>query len=193
VSKRRITGQVLLVAAAVVAVVGTFQSLSSVVYSFPNEVPVRFDISAWDVVRDGDKPVIEASPPRFGFPVLTAGTLMLLAVVLLRSRLAAVARMVAIGAAVLHAGVTWTIAEHNLGRTREQSADAAEFVRYSFGNGMWMLIGASVVALVGAILVQQRTVEAPDDDGEEQAVIHQLEDDDTATPPYGVPVQQENP
>jgi hypothetical protein len=61
------------------------------------------------------------------------------------------ARVLAVGAAMLLGGVTWTIGQQALAWTFEPGFPKVEF---ETGAGFWVLVAGSVVALAGALLVQ---------------------------------------
>ena len=118
----------------------------------------------------------------FGVPAVVAAVLLVLAAVLvlvsarLPARVATVARAGSVVAAGLLVGAVWTVGQMVRAAT-EQSDPVGGTLVATAGTGMWLLIAAAVVAVAGALLVQQRP---------EVPAYQPLDDDDTDTPPMGV-------
>ena len=118
----------------------------------------------------------------FGVPVVVAAVLLVVAGVLVLAsprlpvRVALAARVGAVVAAGLLVGAVWTVGQMVRAATEESDPVGGTLVATA-GTGMWLLIAAAVVAVAGALLVQQRP---------EVPVYQPLDDDDTDTPPMGV-------
>jgi len=124
----------------------------------------------------GDVPIL------FGVPAVVAAVLLVVAAVLvlatrrLPAGVALGARVGAVVAAGLLVGAVWTVGQMVRAATEESDPVGGTLVATA-GTGMWLLIAAAVVAVAGALLVQQRP---------EVPAYQPLDDDDTDTPPMGV-------
>ncbi|USX52007.1 hypothetical protein [Lentzea sp. HUAS12] len=191
--RRRIAG-VLLVLGAALAVVASFQpTFSSVYKDFGPGLTITTTL--WTTSSEPSTTVREQ--PAFyaaGWPVVIAALVVAAAVVLLlRDRTAFIGRPLAAGAAGLLGGVVLLYVGQVYSLTRvvadEPLAPRQELV---YHGGMYLLVAAAIIGLVGAVLAQQRHPEPvgaaeADEDG---VVVHQLDADDD-TPPFGIALPQD--
>jgi hypothetical protein len=122
---------------------------------------------------------------------VAAALLMALAAVL-AFRMPAVRVGTLLGAGLL-AGVAWsavTTVQGTITKLRELEAPVSVVFDVEQGDGVTMLIVAAGVAVVSAVLHQElpRRVPSAAIATEDGVVIHQIEGDDSETPPYGFPV-----
>ncbi|GHH45328.1 hypothetical protein [Lentzea cavernae] len=188
--RRRIAG-VLLVLGAVLAVVASFQpTFSSVYKTFGSGLTITTTLwtaSSEPSTGGPDQPAFYAA----GWPVVLSSLVIVAAVVLLlRERSAFAGRPLAAGAAGLLAGVVLLYAGQLYALTQvlgEQPPAPEQELHYH--GGMYLLVAAAIIALVGAGLAQQRQTEpAPDTAADEDGVVvHQLGSDDD-TPPFGIAI-----
>jgi hypothetical protein len=131
---------------------------------------------------------VSPTPVLFGVPVVAAVVLLAVAAVLVAagSRVPeAPTRVLAVAAPAWLIGSVWTVGQLVL-----VAADQDDITRGTIdtvvSDGTWTLVAACAVALAGGLLVQGWSVVAPEP---EDAVVYQLpDDDDTDTPPMGVPI-----
>lgn len=193
---RRLLGALLLLAAGIGAVVGTFLPLYWQGGSSAPDAP-RFSTTSWRVRYDNAPSGLDidlTQSPRFGVPIVTAAVLLAVAAALVflpeAQRLAA--RYLAIAATGLLAGAvsaTSAVATSVI----DFGDEVAGSVSVGIGEGL-PLLGVSVaVAVVGVVLVHARRAE-PSPAG---PVVYRVVDDteldgigadDTDTPPFGIPV-----
>jgi hypothetical protein len=118
-------------------------------------------------------------------PVVVAAMLLIVAAVLVlipaRPLVQVAVRVGAMAAAALLVGAVWTMGQLVLSvATQENDLPIRSENRTGFG--FWMLVAACVTAVAGALLVQHRRAAEP-------ATVYQFPgDDDTDTPPMGVPI-----
>ncbi len=189
---RRLLGAVLLVVAGVAAVVGTFLPL----YQEGNggaDISPTVTTTSWEYVFSDLPAGMDFGPvqsPQYGAPIVVAAVLLAVAVALAflpeSQRLAA--RYLAVGATGLLAGAVWATGAavmSAVGNASREPEDGGYTVLV--GEGI-VVLGASVaVAVVGVVLLHARRT-GPRPGG---VVVHRLdgdEDDDTDTPPFGMPV-----
>lgn len=185
---RRVFGAVLVFVAAGLAVVATFLSAYSVQVELQGRT-LRYEATSWVTERDDFRGALMLGPLESGEPVVVAALVMALAAVV-AFRVPAVRVGSLLGAGLL-TGTAWS-AVVGVQRTVEKLRDLEVPVPFDVeqGDGVTMLIIAAGVGVVSAVLHQElprRVVREPvvDADG---AVIHQIEGDESETPPYGIPV-----
>jgi len=188
VTTRRVFGAVLVFVAAGLAVVATFLSAYSVQVELQGRT-LRYEATSWVTERDDFRGALMLGPLESGEPVVVAALVMALAAVV-AFRVPAVRVGSLLGAGLL-TGTAWS-AVVGVQRTVEKLRDLEVPVPFDVeqGDGVTMLIIAAGVGVVSAVLHQElprRVVREPvvDADG---AVIHQIEGDESETPPYGIPV-----
>ncbi|WP_433263100.1 hypothetical protein ACQPZF_31260 [Actinosynnema sp. CS-041913] len=145
-----------------------------------------FTLTAWRIVFY-NQPTTEdvMDGPQWGYPLVTASALALVAAVLLfrPAPLAAVGRFTAVIATGLLGGTAWSV--HTTIRNLFVNP---ETVPYGFatvvGAGLWSLAGACLVLLVGAVLAQDWPRRAPKPTG---VAVYRVDGDDD-TPPFGIPI-----
>ncbi|MET8762888.1 hypothetical protein [Lentzea sp. NPDC004782] len=190
---RRVFGAVLVFVAAGLAVAATFLSAYSVQVELQGRT-LRYEATSWVTERDDFRGALMLGPLASGEPVVVAALVMALAaVVAFRVPAARVGSLLGAG---LLAGVAWSAVigvQATIDKLRDLEAPVPFDVEQ--GDGVTMLIIAAGVGVVSAVLHQElprRVVSEPvvDADG---AVIHQIEGDESETPPYGIPVIVEPP
>lgn len=184
---RTLVAAILLVVAAVTGVAGSFLELVLVRYKFPGGNETH-SYNCWEYLNDQVFPT-HIHPPRYGFPIVAAAAVLVVAAVfLLRGRESG--RVLAVGGGAGLVAAVWAAVEAYLSAVSQVGEEPVEFrVEVDRGDGLVMLIASVVVAAVGLVLLWRRAKK------EEQTgvVIHQFDDtDEMDTPPYGIPVQQEN-
>ncbi|MEO6085542.1 MAG: hypothetical protein ABIQ18_20720, partial [Umezawaea sp.] len=125
------------------------------------------------------------TPVHYGVPVAVAAVLLVVAAVLVLIPARPLVRVAvgvgAVAAAALLIGSVWTVGQIALSVAARENNLPIRF-ETSVGVGFWVLVAACVAAVAGALLVQHR--QAP-----EPATVYQFPgDDDTDTPPMGVPI-----
>lgn len=184
---RRPLGAVLLVAAAVGAVVGTFLPLFR--EGAGHDARLGFVTTAWETTTGADGIdvglMLGVRATRYGVPITVAAAVLLVAAgtSLLPGRRAAPARGVAIGGTGLLIGSVWTTGMGVASSVASSANDSDGYVQ-EVREGVWVLVLASVAAVVGAVLVHARRPD-PVPAG---PVVHVVGGDDTDTPPHGIPV-----
>ncbi|MEU0881656.1 hypothetical protein ABZ345_23845 [Lentzea sp. NPDC005914] len=182
---RRVFGAVLVFVAAGLAVAATFLN-SYVVQAQLQGRTLRYEATSWVTERDDFRGALLLGPIEYGEPAVGAALVMALAAVL-AFRIPAVRVGSLLGAGLL-AGVAWSAVrsvQGTVAKLKELEAPVPFDVEQ--GDGVTMLIVAAGVAVVSAVLHQElpRRVREATGDG---AVIHQIEGDESETPPYGFPV-----
>lgn len=183
---RRVFGAVLVLVAAGLAVAATFLSAYAVQVRVQGRT-LRYEATSWLTERDDFRGALMLAPIEFGEPAVGAALVMALATVL-AFRMPA-ARVGSLLGAGLLAGVAWS-AVASVQTTIEKVRALESPVPFDVeqGDGVTLLIVAAGVGVVAAVLHQElprRTSEEVTADG---AVIHQIEGDESETPPYGFPV-----
>jgi len=185
---RRVLGAVLVLVAAALAATASFLSAYSVEATIRGRT-FRFETTAWTVNQDDFQGALQLGPIEFGEPAIGGAILMALAAVLAwRHPAARVGSL--LGAGVL-AGAAWSAVGTVQGTVKQiAEVEAPVQVNVAQGDGVTLLIIAAGVAVVAAVLHQElpRRVQNEPDEAAGGAVIHQIEGDDTETPPYGYPV-----
>jgi len=123
-----------------------------------------------------------------GWPVMIAAIVMAIAVVLMvRERTASIARPLGMGAAGALAGIVFfyvTQVQHEEDRLSSWPVNTGQENALHYFAGMYLLVAAAIIGLVGAALAQQKQQQQEPED-EEEIVVHQLDSDDD-TPPFGI-------
>ncbi|WP_112274389.1 hypothetical protein [Lentzea terrae] len=182
---RRVFGAVLVLVAAGLAVAATFLSAYAVQVRVQGRT-LRYEATSWVTERDDFRGALMLGPIEFGEPAVGAALVMALATVL-AFRMPA-ARVGSLLGAGLLTGVAWSAVASVQGtvqKVRELESPVPFDVEQ--GDGVTLLIVAAGVGVVAAVLHQElprRTAEVPADG----VVIHQIEGDESETPPYGFPV-----
>ncbi len=184
---RRVLGAVLVLVAAALAATATFLSAYSVEATIRGQT-LSFEATAWTIDQDDFQGALQLGPIEFGEPAIGGAILMALAAVLAwRHPAARVGSL--LGAGVL-AGAAWSAVGTVQGTVKRLAElEAPVPLNVAQGDGVTLLIIAAGVAVVAAVLHQElprRVQTEPSEAG--GAVIHQIEGDDTETPPYGYPV-----
>lgn len=190
---RRLLGAALLVVAGVAAVVGTFLPLFSQGGDSPGSLPL-ITATSWEYVFS-DVPngldFGDLQSPQYGVPIAVAAVLLGVAAALVflpeAQRLAS--RYLAVGGTGLLAGAVWAAAADVIstaGNASEQGGAGGFGVRV--GEGIVLLGASVVVAAVGVVLLHARRSQ-PRPEGPVVYRVDGAEDeDDTDTPPFGIPV-----
>lgn len=189
---RRLLGAVLLLVAAVAAVVGTFLPLYTAGAAYRENGPLTVTTS-WKVefhLPDGVD-FGDVRSPQYGVPVVVSAVLLALvmALVFLPEAQRLAARYLALAATGLLVGSVWTTGSVILASLGNANRPESEGYEVEVGEGIWVLVAAAVVAVVGTVLLHGRRAE-PRPRG---AVVYRVDDDvadadDTDTPPFGIPV-----
>jgi hypothetical protein len=181
---RRRLGAVALVGAAVLAVAGSLRPLYEQ-WRVDSGHRSGFRMTLWggEFISPEGGIGFDSNPIRFGVPVVAAAALLAVVGVLvlvpvrLPARAVVAVRVGAVAAAALLLGSVWTVGQLVLVAARERD-DIGGTIETTVGTGFWVLLAACAVALAGGLLVQHR-----------RAAVYQLPDDDeTDTPPMGVPI-----
>ena len=182
---RRVLGAVLVFVAAGLAVAASFLAAYAVQVELQGRT-LRFEATSWLVERDDFRGALLLGPIEYGEGAVGAALVMALSAVL-AFRMPA-ARVGSLLGAGLLAGVAWSAVTSVQGIVKKV-ADLGAPVPFDVeqGEGITLLVVAAGVAVVSAVLHQElpKWVVEPEGDG---AVIHQVEADDSETPPYGFPV-----
>lgn len=123
-----------------------------------------------------------------GWPVMITAIVMAIAVVLMvRERTASIARPLGMGAAGALAGIVFFYVaqvQHEEDRMNAWPVSTGQENALHYLPGMYLLVAAAIIGLVGAALAQQKQQQQESED-EEEVVVHQLDSDDD-TPPFGI-------
>lgn len=182
---RRLFGAVLVFVAAGLAVAATFLNAYAVQVDLQGRT-LRYEASAWLTERDDFRGALMLGPIEYGEPAVGAAVVMAIATVL-AFRIPA-ARVGSLLGAGLLAGVAWSAVSSVQG-TISKLAELEAPVPFDIeqGDGVTMLIVAAGVAVVSAVL-HQELPRRPREATADGVVIHQIEADESETPPYGFPV-----
>ena len=184
-----------LVIAAVLAVGGTFASLSDYVLVFhglpPGRVPPVFSTTSWltQYPVAGQQTLTTGTHDNYmGVPVVIAAALLLYAasVVLRGQPVVGRARILAAAAVGAVAGYVWLSVAATINNTAQLPPGA--FFEFRLGTGVWVLIAAALVGALGAVLMIGLTL--PPQLDEPELLVYEMEMD---TPPLGFPVPVELP
>ena len=183
---RRIAGVVALLTGAVLAIAGSLQSLYEQEWR-DGDLRSGYRLTLWSSEYSTPSGGIGYSPTPvlYGVPVVLAAMLLIVAAVLVlapvRPPVRAAVRVGAVAAVALLIGAVWTVGQLALSVAARENDFSTKF-EGRVGIGFWVLVVACVVAVAGALLVQQRQALEP-------ATVYQFPgDDDTDTPPMGVPI-----
>lgn len=183
VTTRRVVGAVLVFVAAGLGVAATFLDAYSVSARFGART-LRFETTAWEVTQDDLRAALLLGRLEFGEPAVVAGVVMSLAAGLaFRHPVARIGSL--LGAGVL-VGAAWSAVSTVQGVVERLSDSVVQVpLEVEQGDGVTLLVVAAGVAVVAAVLHQElpRRSEVVG-----ETVIHEIEPDDTETPPYGFPV-----
>ncbi len=195
---RHVIGAVVLVAGAVLAVAGSLMPVFEQVIMFTAERET-YSMTLWGIESTMDFAPSEDEQTHFGVPVVVAAALLavvaalVLAAPRLPSRFAAPTSIGAVAVAALLIGSVWTVGQLVLLAVSDQGTKA---VQGDVGPGTWVLVLACGAALAGGLLVQDwpehgtsALLPEPEPGG---AVVYRLPDeDDTDTPPQGIPFPED--
>jgi hypothetical protein len=183
---RRIAGVVALLTGAVLAVAGSLRPLYEQEWVY-SDLRSRYRMTLWasEYTTPSGGVGYSPKPVLYGVPVVVAAALLVVAAVLLlvpaRPLVQVAVRVGAVVATTLLIGSVWTVG-HIVLEVVTRENDIPIRIDSWVGLGFWVLVAACVTAAAGALLVQQR--QAP-----EPATVYQFPgDDDTDTPPMGVPI-----
>ncbi|MFJ6677217.1 hypothetical protein ACIQMJ_39465 [Actinosynnema sp. NPDC091369] len=190
---RRLLGAAMLVVAGVVAVVGTFLPLYAEGSAHLGSEPL-VTVTSWEYVFNnlpGNPEFPPMRSPQYGVPIAVAAVLLAIAAALVflpeSQRLAS--RYLAIGGTGVLVGSVWAavaVVVSLLGNAERQ--ETAGGFTVNVGEGVPVLGAAVLLAAAGAVLVHARRPE-PRPEG---PVVYRVDgvegDDDTDTPPFGIPV-----
>jgi hypothetical protein len=185
----RVAGVVALVLGATLALVGMFLPLYTQVFEFPGGEPFRISQDSW-TVTSGE--VLLGRDVRYGVPVVVAVALLVLGAVRTGRMWG---RLAAFGGAMLLTGAVWEIGQNPLALTAPLEGDDRVTMTLYLGLGAYTLAAATVIGLAGGLLVQDWPPRAPRPAG---PVVYRVDegdgDEDTDTPPFGLPgVSEERP
>ncbi|GAB2815472.1 hypothetical protein [Lentzea nigeriaca] len=183
---RRAFGAILVFVAAGLAVAATFLSAYSVQVEVQGRT-LRYEATSWITERDDFRGALLLGPIEFGEPAVAAALVMALCAVLsFRVPAARVGSL--LGAGVL-VGVAWSAVVGVRGTIEKlRELDAPVPFDVEQGDGVTMLIVAAGVGVVSAVLHQELPRRVLSEPAADDVVIHQIEGDDSETPPYGFPV-----
>ncbi|MBB5959343.1 hypothetical protein FHS29_005963 [Saccharothrix tamanrassetensis] len=145
-----------------------------------------FRLTPWQVhYRPPIDPSSDPHTPQWGYPMVLAGVLAVVAALLLfRSpRFVAVGRFAAVASAGLLVGTTWSA--HATVTTLFGRENLPPSSSATLGSGMWTLTAACLVLLVGAALAQDWPPRAPEPTG---VSVYRVDGDDDDTPPFGIAI-----
>ncbi|GAA0264317.1 hypothetical protein GCM10010492_76690 [Saccharothrix mutabilis subsp. mutabilis] len=181
---RRGLGVGLLSVAGVTAAVATFLPLYSVGTSLGGADRFGFTTTGWATTSEPAGLARLGGSVQYGVPLVIAAVLLLVAAALafLREPQRQAARYAAVVATGLLAGSVWTTAMVVAVWLTPPVEDARTTLEYKTGAGLWSLVAAVLVAVVGTVFLLRRGVPEP-----EGAVVHAVVDD-TDTPPMGIQV-----
>ncbi|MEU4805908.1 hypothetical protein [Actinosynnema sp. NPDC023587] len=180
---RRVLGVAALLIAATLAIVGTFLPLYEQVFDFGETLPMKLEQSSWGVRRENGQEVL-GGKTLFGVPMVVGALLVVLGALRAGARWG---RLAALVGSVLLLGSTWAVAQLVFALWSTKSDGAVLAIHVTIGLGIVVLSVASVVAVVGAFLVQEWPPRAPRPEG---PVVYQLDGNDDDTPPFGIPVAE---
>ncbi|ONI89066.1 hypothetical protein ALI22I_16210 [Saccharothrix sp. ALI-22-I] len=178
----RLVGVVALVIGAALTLVGTFLPLYTQVFEFGGVMSgetVEMGQDSWGVL---DSEPWREREARYGVPMVVAVVLIVLGAAFTGRMWG---RLAAISGAMLLTGSVWLVGQQLLALFALGGPGIT--ITTELGLGSFTLAAATLVVLVGALLVQDWPPRAPKPDPG-VAVVYRLDDDDTDTPPFGFPV-----
>lgn len=180
---RRDVGVALLFVAGVIAAVATFLPLFSVGTPLGGDDRFGFTTTGWATTSEPAGLGWLGGSAQYGVPLVIAAVLLLVAAALafLPEPQRQAARYAAVVATGLLAGSVWTTAMV-VAAWLTPVEDVSTTMEYKTGAGLWLLVAAVLVAVVGTVFLLRRGVPEP-----EGAVVHVVVDD-TDTPPMGIQV-----
>jgi hypothetical protein len=199
---RRLLGAVLLVVAGVAAVIGTFLPLYVQSLDFGSRSAGDLDsgptttVTSWEFTFSNVPEGLDfgtVQSPQYGVPIVVAAVLLAIAVALAflpeTQRLAA--RYTAIAGTGLLAGAVWAVAASIVSAVGNASREPEDTgYRTEVGEGIVVLGASVVIAVIGVVLLHARRAR-PRPEG---PVVYRVDgvedDDDTDTPPFGIPVAE---
>ncbi|CAL9383189.1 hypothetical protein SUDANB95_01099 [Actinosynnema sp. ALI-1.44] len=181
---RRGLGVGLLSVAGVTAAVATFLPLFSVGTPLGGDDRFGFITTGWVTTSEPAGLGWLGGSAQYGVPLVIAAVLLLVAAALafLPEPQRQAARYAAVVATGLLAGSVWTTAMVVAAWLTPPVEDVSTTMEYKTGAGLWLLVAAVLVAVVGTVFLLRRGVPEP-----EGAVVHVVVDD-TDTPPMGIQV-----
>ncbi|MEU7529656.1 hypothetical protein AB0A74_28280 [Saccharothrix sp. NPDC042600] len=181
---RRGLGVGLLSLAGVTAAVATFLPLYSVGTSLDGDARFGFTATSWATTSEPAGLSWLGGSTQHGVPIVIAAVLLLVAPALafLPEPQRQAARYAAVAATGLLAGAVWTTGMAVAAWLTPPVSDVRTTMEYRTGAGLWVLVAAVLVAVVGTVFLLRRGVPEP-----EGAVVHVVVDD-TDTPPMGIQV-----
>jgi hypothetical protein len=191
VTDRRRIAALLLVLGAGLAVVGSTQDAYRTLFRGFGGPDQTDTTNLW-----ADKNPLNLEPvgPVYAFGslvVVLAVVMVVAAVFTLRNRTAFVARVVALGAAGVLAGLVLEYWQRVLAQQaimRSWPGNAGQSATVEVLSGLYVVAAGAVAGLVGAVLTQRKQEEpSQEDEDEEEVVVHQLDSADD-TPPFGIAV-----
>ncbi|MCS7481894.1 hypothetical protein ACFFQW_34685 [Umezawaea endophytica] len=182
---RRVVGVTALLAGAVLTAAGSSRPLYETT-RIDSGYRSAYRVTLWasEYTTPDGVTATEDAKVLFGVPVVVAAALLVLTAVLvlasarLPARVALAARVGSVAAAGLLVGAVWSVGQNVLASTETSDLVGGKLVATA-GSGMWLLVVAAVVAVAGCLLVQRRP---------EEPVYQLPDDDDTDTPPMGIPI-----
>ncbi|MGW4116364.1 hypothetical protein ACWEFJ_36275 [Actinosynnema sp. NPDC004786] len=190
---RRLLGAALLVVAGGVAVAGTFRPLySQGVHR--GDSPPMVHVTSWEYVFTlpvgMESPIVRS--PQYGVPIVVSAVLLAIAAALVflpeAQRLAA--RYLAIAGTGLLLGAVWATGAAVVSAVGNAEAQDEAGLGVRADEGIAVLAGSVLVAVVGVVLLHARRPQ-PRPDG---PVVYRVDDDavdaDTDTPPFGFPAPE---
>ncbi|CCH33819.1 hypothetical protein ABZ816_21520 [Actinosynnema sp. NPDC047251] len=178
---RRVLGVVALLVAAPLVFVGTFLPLYTQVWEFGDPASMTIEQTSWEV-RSNNGQGVFGRQALYAVPMVVGALLMVLGAL----RVGVLwGRLTAFAGSVLLLGSTWAVAHYAFATYLTESPGNGLEITPTLGLGTSVLLAASVLAVVGGLLVQEWPPRAPRPEG---PVVYQLDDDDT--PPFGIPVAE---
>lgn len=180
----------LLVLGAGLAVAGTLQDAYLTLfrgYGGPDET---LTTTLWVVAEPTGLDLIDPFHAFGSLVIVTAVAIVVAAVLTLRNRTASVARVVAMAAAGVLAGLALAYWQRALELQTIMSSwpgPNGQSATLKVLSGMYLLAAGAVAGLVGAALAQGKREAREDQADEEEVVVHQLDSADD-TPPFGIAV-----
>ncbi|MBB5959344.1 hypothetical protein FHS29_005964 [Saccharothrix tamanrassetensis] len=183
---RRVAGVVALVISAPLVLVATFLPLYEQRWEFTYGHTMTVVQTGWEVTSDsGDGDGLFGREALYGMPMVVAALLLVLGAV----RAGAMwGRLVAACGAMLLLGSAWTVGHFVLATYLLEQPGGGLVITTDFGLALAVLGLASVLAVGGALMVQDWPSRVP---GTEAPLVYRVEGDDDDTPPFGIPLPVE--
>lgn len=180
----------LLVLGAGLAVTSSFQQMYTITFT-GGGIRQTMVTTLWGVTWDLQTSAASNTADANGLSVLiTAVSMVVAAVLVLRPRTAHLGRPVAMGAAGALGGVVLAFVFEVRERANlvigASPGDAGQSTSMTVHSGVYLLVAGVLLGLAGAALAQRKHEEQQGEEGEEdEVVVHQLDDGDD-TPPFGI-------